>query len=92
MNATSTGLTAGVRRIRGIALALLLLALLAGAAAGYLIRAVSTTSTVTIVRNAPAAASSGHAQYPVGEGHQWSAPAVAPSGAEQVPVGDGHQL
>ena len=88
MDATRTSSTAGVRRIRGIALALLLLALL-GTGAGLLIHAVTTTATVTTVHRVSAASSTGAAQYPVGEGHQWSPPPGASEFAKG-PIGEGH--
>lgn len=84
MNATHTGFRFGVRHIRGIALALLLLALLA-AGGGYLIHAATTATTVTAVRSAPAVAPAGHAPFPVGEGHYPGLDRPAPN-----PVGEGH--
>ena len=78
MNATRIGFTLGVRRTRGIALALMLLALLASGAAGYFIRAV-TSPTARIAQHtvvvAPSAASSNPA------GARWWEDAAVPSGA-----------
>ena len=88
MDATRTGFSGGVHRIRGIALALLALSLLAGGGAGYLIRAATaTTSAVTVTHKAPAAVSRSAAQDPVGD--RWWADAPAVSGvAAQTAVGD----
>jgi hypothetical protein len=67
MNATRTGFTSGVHRIRGVAVALILLALLASGAAGYFIRVLSTPSPAPVVTHAPAAASTGVSSNPVGD-------------------------
>ena len=84
MNATRTGFTLGVRRIRGIALALVLLAVLA-AGAGFVIHAATTTTTVTTVRSQPAVAHTGSVPNPVGEGHFPGLARSAPN-----PIGEGH--
>lgn len=78
MNATRTGFAVGVRRIRGIALGLVLLALLASGAAGYFIRAVTSSNALIAPRTvvvAPSAASSNPA------GDRWWQDAPAASGA-----------
>lgn len=78
MNATRTGFAVGVRRIRGMALGLVLLALMASGAAGYFIRAVTSSNALIAPRTvvvAPSAASSNPA------GDRWWQDAPAASGA-----------
>ena len=84
MNASRTGFTVGVSRIRMIAMVLLLLALLA-AGGGYLIHSATTTPTVTAVHSAPVVAPAAHAPNPAGEGHYGDVPRSAPN-----PAGEGH--
>ncbi len=84
MNASRTGFTDGIRRIRTVAIALLLLVLLA-AGAGFLVHAATTKTTVTAVRSGPAATPARSAPNPVGEGHYPGLASPAPN-----PVGEGH--
>lgn len=86
MNATRTGFTLGVRRTRGIALALVLLALLAGGAAGYFIRA-ATSSPALVVPHAVVVAPRALSGDPVGD-RWWEDAAVAPSSVSSNPAGD----
>ena len=86
MNATRTGFTGGVRRIRGLALALVLLALLASGAAGYFIRAV-TSSTALIATHTVVVAPSAASSNPAGD-RWWEDAAVVPSSTSTNPAGD----
>lgn len=86
MNATRTGFAVGVRRIRGIALGLVLLALLASGAAGYFIRAVTSSNALIAPRTvvvAPSAASSN----PAGD-RWWEDAAAGPIAISSNPAGD----
>ena len=86
MNATPTGFTLGVRRTRGIALALVLLALLASGAAGYFIRAV-TSSTAPIAQHSVAVAPSAASSNPAGD-RWWEDAAAVPTSISTNPAGD----
>lgn len=63
MSAAHRGLTQGVRRSAALLIAVVLCALLASGAIGYMIRAVTTPGAVTTAHSAPAAA----AGNPVGD-------------------------